>query len=164
MLNDYRDFYRQDKAKSVFRIKEGIDKALSFITPVLRIESIKLEVNADADLFALGYPKAFAQVILNLESNSRDAFKEHDVKNPIIVVKGFAENQKAVVAVTDNAGEINAGDLESIFEMNFTTKAQSGGTGIGLYMSRNIIEMHPWPRLARVWVHCLRTAPYFWSA
>jgi two-component system C4-dicarboxylate transport sensor histidine kinase DctB len=140
MLNDYRDFYRQDKDKSVFRIKEGIDKALSFITPVLCIESIKLEVNSDADLYALGYPKAFAQVILNLVSNSRDAFKEREVKKPRIVVSGFAENKMALVTVTDNAGGINAAEMESIFEMNFTTKKQSGGTGIGLYMSRNIIE------------------------
>jgi PAS domain S-box-containing protein len=140
MLNEYRDFYRQDKDKSVFRIKEGIDKALSFITPVLRIESIELEVNTDADLYALGYPKAFAQVILNMVSNSRDAFREHEVKNPRIVVNGFAENNMALVTVTDNAGGINAADMESIFEMNFTTKEQSGGTGIGLYMSRNIIE------------------------
>ncbi|MEJ2660863.1 MAG: transporter substrate-binding domain-containing protein [Desulfobacteraceae bacterium] len=140
MLNEYRDFYRQDKDKSVFRIKEGIDKALSFITPVLRIESINLEVNTDADLYALGYPKAFAQVILNMVSNSRDAFREHEVKNPRIVVNGFAENNMALVTVTDNAGGINAADMESIFEMNFTTKEQSGGTGIGLYMSRNIIE------------------------
>ena len=140
MLNDYRDFYRPDKEKSVFRIEEGIDRALSFITPVLCIESIKLEVNTAADLYALGYPKAFAQVILNLVSNSRDAFMEREVKNPRIVVNGFAENEMAVVTVTDNAGGINAADMASIFEMNFTTKDQSGGTGIGLYMSRNIIE------------------------
>ena len=115
--------------------------ALSFITPVLCIESIKLEVNTDADLNALGYPKAFAQAILNLMSNSRDAFRERDVRKPRrIVVNGFAENKMAVVTVTDNAGGINAADMESIFEMNFTTKEQSGGTGIGLYMSRNIIE------------------------
>jgi PAS domain S-box-containing protein len=140
MLNDYRDFYRQDSDKSIFRIKEGIDKALSFITPVLSIESIELEVNTDVGLHALGYPKAFAQVLLNLVSNSRDAFKERKVKTPRIVVNGFAENKMAVVTVSDNAGGINAAELESIFEMNFTTKAQSGGTGIGLYMSRNIIE------------------------
>jgi PAS domain S-box-containing protein len=140
MLNDYRDFYRQDRDKSVFRIKEGIDKALPFITPVLCIESIELEVNTDVGLQARGYPKAFAQVILNLVSNSRDAFKEREVKKPRIVVNGFAENKMAVVTVTDNAGGISTAALDSIFEMNFTTKAQSGGTGIGLYMSRNIIE------------------------
>jgi two-component system C4-dicarboxylate transport sensor histidine kinase DctB len=79
-------------------------------------------------------------VILNLVSNSRDAFREREVKKPRIVVNGFADYKMAVVTVTDNAGGINAADMESIFEMNFTTKEQSGGTGIGLYMSRNIIE------------------------
>jgi PAS domain S-box-containing protein len=140
MLNDYRDFYRPDKKKSVFRIGEGIDKALSFITPVLSNESIEREVHADPSLHALGYPKEFSQVILNLVSNARDAFKERNVKDPRIVVKGFAENKMAVVTVADNAGGISETDLGSIFEMNFTTKEQSGGTGIGLYMSRNIIE------------------------
>ncbi|MEJ2661925.1 MAG: HAMP domain-containing sensor histidine kinase, partial [Desulfobacteraceae bacterium] len=140
MLNDYRDFYRPDKEKSVFRIEEGIDKALSFITPVLSNESIKLEVHADPGLHALGYPKEYAQVLLNLVSNARDAFKERKVKEPKIGVNGFKENKMAVVTVSDNAGGINATVLDSIFEMNFTTKEQIGGTGIGLYMSRSIIE------------------------
>jgi len=140
MLNDYRDFYRPDKEKSVFRIGEGIDKALSFITPVLSNESIEREIHADPGLFALGYPKEFSQVILNLVSNARDAFKERSVKDPRIVVKGFAENKMAVVTVADNAGGISETVLGSIFEMNFTTREHSGGTGIGLYMSRNIIE------------------------
>jgi PAS domain S-box-containing protein len=140
MLNDYRDFYRPDKEKSVFRIGEGIDKALSFITPVLSNESIEREIHADPGLCALGYPKEFSQVILNLVSNARDAFKERNVKDPRIVVKGFAENKMAVVTVADNAGGIREAVLGSIFEMNFTTKERSGGTGIGLYMSKNIIE------------------------
>ena len=140
MLNDYRDFYRPDKEKSVFLIIEGIDKALSFITPVLSNESIEVEVHADPDLYALGYLKEYAQVILNLLSNARDAFRERKVKRSKIVVKGFLKNKMAVVTVTDNAGGINETVLGSIFEMNFTTKEKSGGTGIGLYMSRSIIE------------------------
>jgi PAS domain S-box-containing protein len=140
MLNDYRDFYRPDKEKSVFLIREGIDKAFSFITPVLSNESIELEVHADPGLYALGYLKEYAQVILNLVSNARDAFRERKVKRPKIVVKGFLQNNMAVVTVTDNAGGINKTVLGSIFEMNFTTKEQSGGTGIGLYMSKRIIE------------------------
>jgi PAS domain S-box-containing protein len=140
MLNDYRAFYRLDKEKSVFQVKQGIDKALAFIMPVLTIESIDLEVDTDTDLYALGYPKQFAQVILNLVSNSRDAFKEHRVNSPWIGIKGKAEDKMAVVTVTDNAGGISEAALDSIFDMNFTTKEQSGGTGIGLYMSRNIIE------------------------
>ncbi|MEJ2155818.1 MAG: transporter substrate-binding domain-containing protein [Desulfobacteraceae bacterium] len=140
MLDDYRNFYRPDKEKSVFRIKEGIDKALSFIIPVLNIEAIKLEADADGELCALGYPKALAQVILNLVSNARDALKERKQTMPRIAIRGFAEGRKAVVSVTDNAGGISADALDKIFEINYTTKSQSGGTGIGLYMSRNIIE------------------------
>ncbi|HTY20458.1 MAG TPA: PocR ligand-binding domain-containing protein, partial [Geobacteraceae bacterium] len=139
-LNDFRDFYRPDKGKSVFLIRESIDKALSFIRPALQFESIKVNVEGDPTLAALGYPKEFAQVILNLLSNARDAFKERKVENPRLVIRGFAEENMAVVTVMDNAGGIAAATMAKIFDLNFTTKKLSGGTGIGLYMSKTIIE------------------------
>jgi PAS domain S-box-containing protein len=141
-LNVFRDFYRPDKEKSVFLIKENIDGAVSFIKHALQLESIKVEVEADPELSALGYPKEFAQVLLNLLSNALDAFKEKKVENPKLIIRGIAEGNMAVVTVTDNAGGINEQAMANIFELNFTTKESSGGTGIGLYMSKNIIERH----------------------
>ena len=141
-LNVFRDFYRPDKEKSVFLIKESIDRAISFIIPALHFESIKVEVEADPGLSALGYPKEFAQVILNLISNARDAFKERKVEKPNLVIRAFAEENMAVVTMTDNAGGISEANIGNIFDLNFTTKELSGGTGIGLYMSKNIIERH----------------------
>jgi PAS domain S-box-containing protein len=141
-LNVFRDFYRPDKEKSVFLIKESIDRAISFIMPALHFESIKVKVEADSGLSALGYPKEFAQVILNLASNALDAFKERKVEKPNLVIRAFAEGNMAVVTMTDNAGGISEANIGNIFDLNFTTKEMSGGTGIGLYMSKNIIERH----------------------
>jgi C4-dicarboxylate-specific signal transduction histidine kinase len=73
-------------------------------------------------------------------SNSRDAFKERKVEKPMLRIDGKVEGNMAVVTLTDNAGGIDQDAMAHIFEMNFTTKEQSGGTGIGLYMSKNIIE------------------------
>jgi signal transduction histidine kinase len=141
-LNDFRDFYRPDKEKSVFLIKESIDRALTFIMPALQFESIEVETRVDPGLSVLGYPKEFAQVILNLVSNARDAFKEKKVEKPNLVIRAFTEDNMAVVTVTDNAGGICEATIANIFDLNFTTKELSGGTGIGLYMSKNIIERH----------------------
>jgi PAS domain S-box-containing protein len=139
-LNDFREFYRPDKEKLVFLIKESIDRALTFIMPALQFESIEVETRVDPGLSASGYPKEFAQVILNLVSNARDAFKEKKVEKPRLIIRGFAEDNMAVVTVTDNAGGICEATIANIFDLNFTTKELSGGTGIGLYMSKNIIE------------------------
>jgi len=141
-LNVFRNFYRPDKKKSVFLIKERIDMAVSFIRQALQLESIKVEVEADPNLAALGYPKEFAQVILNMLNNALDAFKEKKVEEPRLIIRGIAEGNMAVVTVTDNAGGISEHAIANIFDLNFTTKESSGGTGIGLYMSKNIIERH----------------------
>jgi PAS domain S-box-containing protein len=141
-MNVFRDFYRPDKEISVFPIKEAIERAISFIIPALQYESVKVELEVVPGLAALGYPKEFAQVILNLVSNARDAFIEKKVEKPRVIIQGAAEGEAAVVTVTDNAGGIREESITNIFDMNFTTKGLSGGTGIGLYMSRNIIDKH----------------------
>ncbi len=136
----FRNFYKPDKEKSVFLVKDSIDKALSFVTPVFRRYGIEVDVDAEPELSAFGYPKEYAQVLLNLLGNAKDAFRERGIENPRIDIKAFADGDNTVVTITDNAGGIPDKNIESIFDLYFTTKESSGGTGIGLYMSRNIIE------------------------
>jgi PAS domain S-box-containing protein len=139
-INVFRDFYRPEKEMTAFFIKEAIDKALSFIKPALRLESIEVDFYADPLLAAYGYPKEYAQVLLNILSNAREAFKDKGVEKPRVSIQAIAENGNAVVTVTDNAGGISDANIGRIFDLYFTTREPSGGTGIGLYMSKNIIE------------------------
>ena len=139
-INVFRDFYRPEKEMNVFSIKEAIDKALSFIKPALRLESIEVDFYADPLLAAYGYPREYAQVLLNILSNAREAFKDKGVEKPKVSIQAIAENGNAVVTVTDNAGGIPDANIGRIFDLYFTTREPSGGTGIGLYMSKNIIE------------------------
>ncbi len=136
----FRNFYNPDKEKSVFLIKDSIDKALNFVMPVFRRYGIEVDLDADPELLAFGYPKEYAQVLLNILANAKDAFMDRVVENPRINVKAFADGDSTVVTITDNAGGVPDLSIESIFDLNFTTKESSGGTGIGLYMSKNIIE------------------------
>jgi PAS domain S-box-containing protein len=139
-IDVFRNFYMPEKEKTEFLIKDSVDRALSFITPVLRFHSIKIELDVDPDLSAIGYPKEYAQVLLNILGNARNALAERKIEKPLVKLKAFAEAGKAVVTVTDNADGIPGMHLNKIFEPYFTTREIVGGTGIGLYMSKNIIE------------------------
>lgn len=139
-IDVFRDFYRPEKERRIFYIKEAIDKALTFIKPAFRLDSIEVDSSADPQLAAYGYPKEYAQVLLNILSNAREALKEKGVKNPRVSLRATVENGRAIVTATDNAGGIPDANLDRVFELYFTTRESIGGTGIGLYMSKNIIE------------------------
>lgn len=139
-IDVFRDFYRPEKKKSVFRIKDSIDKAVDFLAPALRLRAITVELDVDPGLVAVGFPKEFAQVLLNILGNAKNALTDSKVEKPRVQLRAFAENGKAVVTVTDNAGGIPEMNLTRIFEPFFTTRKKYGGTGVGLYMSKNIIE------------------------
>lgn len=136
----FRDFYRPDKERAAFRVKDSIDGALSFIAPALRFQSIEVDLDVDPELSATGFPKEYAQVLLNILTNARDAFRERKTEKPLIKIGAFAEGGKAIVTITDNAGGIPEEIIGKVFDMYFTTREKKGGSGIGLYMSKNIIE------------------------
>lgn len=146
-IDVFRDFYKPDKKKTLFRIKESIDRALSFIEPAFRQQNITVDSAVDPDLWAQGYPKEFVQVLLIILTNARDTFKERKTANPRLAVKAVAEGDESVVTITDNAGGITGDTIEYIFDLYFTTREESGGTGIGLYMAKTIIEKHMGGRL-----------------
>jgi signal transduction histidine kinase len=139
-IDIFRGFYRPDKEKKVFSIKDCIDQALAFIAPAFRFYSIAVELDVDPGLTAFGYPKEYAQVLLNILANARDAFRARETEKPRIIIRAFSEDTKTVVTIADNAGGIPEAIIGKIFDFYFTTNDSSGGTGIGLYMSKNIIE------------------------
>jgi len=139
-IDVFRDFYWPDKEKKVFSVKDSINQALAFIAPAFEYHSIAVELDVDPELAAFGYPKEFAQVLLNILANARDAFKARETKKPRVIIKAFSEDTNTVVTIADNAGGIPDAIIGKIFDFSFTTNESSGGTGIGLYMSKNIIE------------------------
>jgi PAS domain S-box-containing protein len=139
-MDVFRGFYRPDKEKKVFNIKDSIDQALAFIAPALSFHSIAVELDADPGLAAFGYPKEYAQVLLNILANARDVFRARGTASPRVIIHAFADGARTVVTVTDNAGGIPETIIDKIFDFYFTTNESSDGTGIGLYMSKNIIE------------------------
>jgi PAS domain S-box-containing protein len=139
-IDTFRGFYRPDKEKKVFNVKDSIDQALAFIAPALRFHSIAVELDVDPGLTAFGYSKEYAQVLLNILANARDIFMTRGTEKARVIVRAYAEDNKAVVTIEDNGGGIPEAIIGRIFDFYFTTNEAGGGTGIGLYMSRNIIE------------------------
>ena len=138
----FRDYYKPEKEKKLFGIREIVAEALSFIEPEFRHRNITVEIEADQGLAGYGYPKEFAQVLLIILTNARDAFRERRTDKPRLAIKAFAEGKRAVVELTDNAGGIPEKAIGKLFDLYFTTKEATGGTGIGLYMAKSIIEKH----------------------
>ena len=139
-IDDFRYFFRQDKEKVPFRVLESIEKALSILEGSLQVQGIRTEVIQKDEPVVTGYPTEFVQVLLNILVNARDALIDGPAVLPLISIKAQSEGGRAIVIITDNAGGIPAGIIDHIFEPYFTTKGPEQGTGIGLFMSRIIIE------------------------
>ncbi len=143
-IDDFRNFFRPDKPKSPFSIKSAVNEVLKISSAGLENNSVSISFDCnDEDLIVDGYENEFKQVVLNLISNAKDAAVENSkAKNTqsIIKISLSKHGSKAILSVLDNGGGIKDNILEKIFEPYFTTKTQGKGTGIGLYMSKMIIE------------------------
>ena len=111
-----------------------------FLKPELQHSNIGLHIDIPDDFLIIGYPNEYAHVLLNIIKNAKDVFVERKISDPKITITGLREAGKSVVTITDNAGGISEDVMEKIFDPYFTTKSNESGIGIGLYMSKLIIE------------------------
>ncbi len=139
-LEEFRSFFRPNKRKIKFSIKEVVDSVLLLVKDDFNKNQINIKIELIDDLNSFGFPNELKHVILNIINNSKDAFNERKIKDRNIKIKISKENDFQLINITDNAGGINEKTLPHIFEANFTTKTEGKGTGVGLYMSKMIIE------------------------
>ena len=141
-IDDLRNFFRVDKEKEGFFINKVVSRALELVTPTLGSHKIKVEIESDDEVTAIGYQNEYAQVLFNIISNSREAALERNISTPRILIRITRENGCSVLYVRDNCGGIPEDILLKIFDPYFTTRGPDRGTGIGLYMSKMIIEQN----------------------
>jgi len=134
-IDDFRNFFRIDKEKNRFDINKSIEEVVSILSSQLKNNHIDLILNGQTFFFK-GFKTEFQQVIINTISNSKDALVKNKIKNPKIQIN----IKQGSIEIIDNAGGIESSIIDRIFEPYFTTKEQGEGTGIGLYMSKMIIE------------------------
>jgi len=139
-IDDFRDFFRVDKVKKEFNAKKAIMGTLNLIKSQLNEKSIQTNLDLDEKCFVFGFESEFQQVVLNIVNNSKDELIGNNCKEASISISIFRNMNFTVFKISDNAGGIPEKIIERIFEPYFTTKEQGQGTGLGLYMSKMIIE------------------------
>lgn len=135
-LDEFRDFLRKDKEKTIFKASKAVDSVFVLIKDEFLKSTIELVVYEKNDFEIFGYENEFKHVLINIMNNTKDALKkDSNIKGKIEIT--IDKNQ---ILISDNAGGIPENIIENIFDYNYTTKEKIGGTGLGLYMSKKIIE------------------------
>jgi signal transduction histidine kinase len=143
-IEDFRNFFSPTREREYFSLEKSLKDTLELVEFFCKDEHIDIQIFSKEDLRVFGYSNEFSQVILNLINNARDNFKLKNINNERKIVikleKKYKPKPFAMISFIDNGGGIDPKIKDRIFEPYFTTKHKSTGTGIGLYMSKQIVE------------------------
>ncbi len=139
-LSEFRSFFRPDKEAEFFNLKESIEAVLLLVKDDLLKHTIEVELICDESIHLSVIKNEFKHVLLNLISNARDAFVENEIKSRKLKILVKELEDSVEIEIIDNAGGIPEQILPNIFDANVTSKSDGKGTGIGLYMSKQIME------------------------
>ncbi len=147
-IDDFRNYFKPEKDKAEFCVTETINTTLSLLEGNFQNPLISINIEARESPVIFGYQNEFAQVVLNILNNARDAIIERQIADPVISIKVCCLNGSAIITFTDNSGGVPEEIISKIFDPYFTTKGPQHGTGIGLFMSKTIIEKNMGGRLS----------------
>jgi signal transduction histidine kinase len=158
-IDDFRNLFKPSKVKADFNVISSIQEAVVLFSSHWKEHNIEIQLRCNhliiedgvkipcAEMyFVNGYQNEFKQVVLNIVNNAKDAIIEKRRKKQLlatpgeIVVDVFAIEDRLKIEISDNGGGIPLDIMDKIFEPYYTTKENQGGSGIGLYMSKMIIE------------------------
>jgi signal transduction histidine kinase len=142
-ITDFTNFFSPEKNAQQFYLKNIINQSLSLLRPILDIEGIKIHLNmqSESDIILDGYPNELGQMLINIINNAKDVLIERNISNRKIWITIEEVDGNIYLYIEDNAGGIASTIIAKIFDPYFSTKAKNG-TGLGLYMSKMIIEEH----------------------
>jgi PAS domain S-box-containing protein len=141
-IDDFRDFFKPDKAKERTLIKTIIGETISIFGKALENNEIELSIDCLDDLEIKVYSRELLQVIINILKNAKEAFEDKTIENKHIDIVVSKIHSLVRIEIFDNAGPIDNKIKEFIFDPYYSTKKEKTGTGLGLYMSKTIVEKH----------------------
>ncbi|MEA3387640.1 MAG: ATP-binding protein [Patescibacteria group bacterium] len=137
-IDDFREFFKSNKEKSKMSYDEIIQSVMNIVEISIANKNIKIIKDLQCKSQFNSYPNEIKQVVLNLIKNAEDVLIEKDIQNPTITIK----TKDNILYISDNGGGIPEDIMPKIFDPYFSTKTKKDGTGLGLYMSKTIIEEH----------------------
>lgn len=139
-IDDFREFFSISKSRTRFLLAGQVKTTLMMLKGMLQKHNIAVDLYIQANPEIEGFANEYNHVLINVINNARDVFAERNIPHPKLTITIGEENGKSYVRIADNAGGIPGDIADKIFDPYFTTKTDTHGTGIGLYMCRQIIE------------------------
>ena len=143
-IDTFRDFIKENNEEKETIIQEKIDETIKIVKASLENHHIKIinKIDYSKPLKIKIIGEELAQVLINIINNAKDVLIEREIEDPFITLNLIKYESSFSIIIEDNAGGIKKEVLPKIFDPYFTTKHQFHGTGLGLYMSKNIVEKH----------------------
>ena len=141
IIERFRDFFNPNKESEEFYIDDMLKENIHIFEASYIENSIELVINVQ-NYKVVGYKFELMQVILNIINNAKDALILNNIEDKFVFIENSIEGDILIFKIYDNAGGVKDSIKNKIYEPYFTTKHQSQGTGLGLYMSREIIRKH----------------------
>lgn len=141
-IDDFRNFFKTNNEKEYVDYDKLLKGVLGIIEGSIKSKNIKLinEMLCTEEFYI--YPNELKQVILNLVKNAEEILSENEVESPYIKLSSYMDEENCIFEVSDNGGGVSEEIIDKIFDPYFSTKLKKDGTGMGLYMSKIIVEEH----------------------
>jgi len=139
-IDNFKDFFKPEKRPQKFNLNNLILDMLDLLKPIIENSKIIIDLNIKENITIYGYRNELGQSIFNIINNAKDALNSNKISEKIISIEVKSEDEKVFILIKDNAGGIPEEILDKIFDPYFSTKENKNGTGLGLYMSKIIIE------------------------
>jgi signal transduction histidine kinase len=140
-IDDFKNFFKPEKKRNEVEIKSLINDTIKLVSAIFKNNSVKVEIDSSDDVKLNIYDREFSQVIINILNNAKDALVENRKEDRKINIKIIKDDSNCIITIKDNAGGVPKEIIDKIFDPYFSTKSKNG-TGLGLYMSKTIIDEH----------------------
>jgi PAS domain S-box-containing protein len=139
-IEQFRNFFDPEKAKEAFPAEAPIQTVLALLQPVIKSSGIRIVMGKSPSIYVSNFKQELVQVLLILISNAMEALETSDTPAPMVSIEVKSDKGKLSYAIRDNGPGIPPENFDRIFEPYFTTKSETGGTGLGLYLAKMIVE------------------------
>ncbi len=141
-ISDFQSFLKNDAIKTNYEPEKIVKKVLKLVDGNIKSAKIDVIQSHKEDILLYGLENELTQSLLNIVNNARDALKDQNINPKLILIDTYLEKNNVIISIQDNAGGIPNDIINNIFEPYFTTKHKSQGTGLGLYMTHQMIHDH----------------------